>query len=145
MNSNAFDTKIIIKFGDLFKQDGWKPIPVNEFFDSVVDERHVSFKSLHGAILKKYWSNNINDWDQQIIRSLSDCDFIESVTRDSGKSKKYKIGATAITKKIMSVSYVLYYQKQTSQLYRHRLAPVNYISLLLDYLENQGRYVPDHR
>lgn len=96
--SNAFDTKIIIKFSDLFKQDGWKAIPVNEFFDSIVDERHVSSKSLHGAVLKKYWSNNIEDWDRQISSSLSDCDFVENVIRDSGNPIKYKIGATAIAK-----------------------------------------------
>lgn len=99
LDSNAFDTKIVIKFGDLFKQNGWKTIPVNEFFDSIVDENHVSSKSLHGMLLKKYWNPNVEDWNQQINNSLSDRDLIENVSRNSGKSKKYKIGATAIAKK----------------------------------------------
>lgn len=99
LTSNAFDTKIIIKFGDLFKQDGWKAIPVNDFFDSTVDERHVSPKSLHGIVLQKFWRNHIEDWDQQVSSSLSDSEFIDNISRSSGKSKKYKIGATAITKK----------------------------------------------
>ncbi len=99
LNSNAFNTKIIIKFGDLFKQDGWKAIPVNEFFDSVVDEMHVSSKSLHGMLLQKYWGSNTEDWDQQINNSLSDRDLIENVSRKSGKSKRYRIGATAIAKR----------------------------------------------
>ncbi|AKB19627.1 macro domain-containing protein [Methanosarcina sp. WWM596] len=99
VNSNAFDTKVIIKFSDLFKQEGWKTIPVNEFFDSIVDDKHVSSKSLHGILLKNYWNQNTEDWDQQINSSLSDKDLIEKVSRNSGKLNRYKIGATAIAKK----------------------------------------------
>lgn len=99
LKSNAFDTQIVIKFGDLFKQDGWKAIPVNEFFDSIVDDNHVSSKSLHGILLKNYWSRNTENWDQQINDSLSDRDFIENVSRNPGKSKRYRIGATAIARK----------------------------------------------
>jgi hypothetical protein len=36
--SPSHDTKIIVKFGDLFSEKGWKAIGVNDFFDSIVDE-----------------------------------------------------------------------------------------------------------
>jgi len=98
LSSNAFETKIIIKFGDLFKQDGWKAIPVNEFFDSIVDDRHVSSKSLHGILLNKYWSNDTEDWDSQVKNSLHDTNF-EKITRASGKTEKYPIGSTATVQK----------------------------------------------
>ena len=52
ITSNAFDTPIKVLFGDLFEQNGWKAISVNEYFDSAVDGDHVSERSLHGAMLK---------------------------------------------------------------------------------------------
>lgn len=99
IRSNAFDTRIIIQFGDLFEQDGWKAVPVNEFFDSLVDDKHVSSESLHGIFLQKLWGGNIADWDKQIDNSLSDNDFIEQIDRKSGKTKRFKIGTTAIAEK----------------------------------------------
>lgn len=42
-----------IKIGDLFKQEGIKIIPVNESFDTTVDEVIVSSKTLHGIFLNK--------------------------------------------------------------------------------------------
>jgi hypothetical protein len=99
IKSNAFDTKIIIQFGDLFEQDGWKAVPVNEFFDSLVDDKHISAESLHGIFLQKFWAGNIADWDKQIDNSLSENDLLEEINRNSGKTKRYRIGATAIAEK----------------------------------------------
>ncbi|MFH1542683.1 MAG: macro domain-containing protein [bacterium] len=88
-----------MQFGDLFEQDGWKTIPVNEFFDSLVDDKHVSAESLHGIFLQKFWAGNIVDWDKQIDNSLSENDLLEEIKRNSGKTKRYRIGATAIAEK----------------------------------------------
>ncbi|WP_094228427.1 macro domain-containing protein [Methanolobus psychrotolerans] len=99
LRSNAFDTKIVIIFDDLFRQDGWKAIPVNEFFDSIVDDRHVSPKSLHGMLINKYWSSETEDWDQQVKNSLSNSNLAEYVPRSSGKTEKYSIGSTAVVQK----------------------------------------------
>jgi len=41
-------TEITVKFGDIFKENGWKAVAVNDFFDNRVDEDLVSSKSLHG-------------------------------------------------------------------------------------------------
>jgi len=38
IKSSGFDTRIFIEFGDIFKENGWKAIPVNDFFDSIVDD-----------------------------------------------------------------------------------------------------------
>lgn len=91
-------TNIIIKFGDLFKQDGWKAIAVNDFFDSEVDDMHVSAKSLHGIVLNKFWKNNITNWDQQVSASLIDIKSLGNISKKTGKSAQHKIGTTAITK-----------------------------------------------
>ena len=94
--SNAFDTRITVKFGDLFEEDGWKVISVNEYFDSVVDGPHVAENSLHGAMLLRSWAGNAHDFDRQIEESLTDVEPLDIVTerRSPGKTKKYEVGTT---------------------------------------------------
>jgi hypothetical protein len=94
IQSNGFDTKVVVKFGDIFKQDGWKAIAVNDFFDSKVDEKHIASKTLHGHTLNTYWGANINDWDNQITSELSRISG-KMVERTSGNSIQYPIGTTA--------------------------------------------------
>jgi len=98
ITSNGFDTKIIVKFGNIFRQNGWKAIPVNDFFDSIVDDRHISSRSLHGKLLKKYWAGGIDDWDRQIDEQVSGTS-CKSISRASGKAKCYDIGTTAVVTK----------------------------------------------
>ncbi len=96
--SNALDTQITITFGDLFGQDGHKAISVNEFFDSTVDERHVSSKSLHGLMLSRYWPGNTVDWDSQVERDLAHTEPAEVLTTRPapGKPNRYALGTTAV-------------------------------------------------
>ena len=96
ISSNAFDTQIKILFTDLFKQDGWKAIPVNDFFDSAVDGNHVSENSLHGIMLKRYWGGNVTDWDNKVLSSLDGVQPKESLDSrpDPGKKNRYPIGTT---------------------------------------------------
>lgn len=97
ITSNAFDTPITIMFGDLFAQDGYKAIGVNEFFDSTVDEKHIASNSLHGLMLTSYWAGNISDWDSQVAQELESMQPIEVVTLRPapGKPKRFAIGTTA--------------------------------------------------
>lgn len=97
IRSNGFDTKIIVKFGDLFTQDGWKAIPVNDFFDSIVDEEIISSNSIHGDMLKKYWAGNVPDWDQQVEKELTSVPS-STETRTKGKVQRFSVGTTAVTK-----------------------------------------------
>jgi len=88
------DTKITVKFGDLFSESGWKAIGVNDFFDSTVDEDLVSSQSLHGLVLNTYWRENKSDWDKQVASSLR----VQQGHRESrskGNRLRYPIGTTA--------------------------------------------------
>lgn len=87
------DTRILIKFGNLFAEDGWKAIGVNDFFDSIVDEDLVSSQSLHGYVLKTYWHENRSDWDKQISSSLRHQEGVRE-RRSKGNQLRYEIGAT---------------------------------------------------
>ena len=95
---NGFDTRIVIKFADIFEQDGWKAIAVNDFFDSIVDDQHISSNSLHGTLLRKYWGGNTSDWDRQVDEQLSG-DTSRLTIRNTGKQYRYTVGATAAVRK----------------------------------------------
>jgi len=45
---------IHIKQGDIFNADGKKVIPFNEYFDTNVDDKVISKKTLHGIFINKY-------------------------------------------------------------------------------------------
>ncbi len=98
ISSNGFDTEIEIKFGDLFSEQGWKAIAVNDFFDSKVDDDLVSKSSLHGKVLTRFWSGNPDDWQTQVNQSLCE-EEAELVTREKGNNKRYSIGTTVSVEK----------------------------------------------
>jgi len=99
IKGNGFDTKIVIRYGDLFRQEGWKAIPVNDFFDSVVDGRHISKTTLHGVMLQMYWGGYIENWNVQIESNLAKISEFAQEQRASGKCKRYAIGTTCATSK----------------------------------------------
>lgn len=98
IKSTGFDTRILIKFGDLFEEDGWRAIAVNDFFDSVVDDYLVSSKSLHGVFLQKYWAGNIDDWNRQVDRELIGSRFLTE-GRSEGKRNRFELGTTVAVRK----------------------------------------------
>ena len=88
------DTKVTVKFGDLFQEPGWKAIGVNDFFDSNVDEDLVSSRSLHGYALTTFWRDNRGDWQRQIRESLCGKQASRE-SRSKGNRLRYPIGTTA--------------------------------------------------
>lgn len=95
---NGFDTRIVIKFGDLFLEEGWRSIAVNDFFDSIVDDRFVASRSLHGILLQKYWAGNVIDWDRQVDEQLASIPS-SLETRDEGKARRFALGTTVAVRK----------------------------------------------
>jgi len=67
---------VSVKQGDLFKADGWKVIPFNECFDTVVDDKIISRGSLHGILIESHLTNTddllqtikINDKDSNVLK-----------------------------------------------------------------------------
>lgn len=88
------DTTIEVLFGDLFAQDGVRAIAVNEFFDSALG-KPVSEKSLHGFFLNKCFGGHPEPFDRQVEEQLVNAQH-DVVPRPEGKTKKYKIGETAM-------------------------------------------------
>src|SRR5665213_2416759 len=93
-NLPTTNTKIEIRYGDLFKaQSDWL-IGVGEFFDSEVGQV-VSKNSLHGKLI-----NNVYNGDANLFRSLVDKALVgvkgRSTQRLISPKFKYDIGTTAV-------------------------------------------------
>lgn len=91
--------EILIKVGNIFNEEGLKVIPVNEYFDTLVDGKDIiiSSSSLHGMYVKKYEkNNNLEELDNKIDEALKEYSYEENKNRKHGKKKKYEIGTTVV-------------------------------------------------
>lgn len=87
---------VLIKRGDILNsKNGIVIIPVNEYFDTIVDDKIVSSNSLHGKFIKKFFKDNINKLNSEIENSLRGSDYENNEQRYNGNIKKYKIGTVA--------------------------------------------------
>lgn len=90
------NSKVIIKVGNIFKEQGLKVIAFNEYFDTLVDEKIISSSSLNGQFIKTYVEDVATlDNDIRECKHLSSPDrILESNTiRAKGKTQKYKLGS----------------------------------------------------
>ena len=81
-----------VKVGNLFKEDGIKVIPVNEYFDTQVDDVLISKNTLNGNYITHYYSCSA-DLDTIIDSDAhsKEC-IIDTCQRNIGKTKRYKLG-----------------------------------------------------
>lgn len=89
-------TKVEVKFGDLFAQTRClKIIPVNEYFDTIVDDRIISSTSIHGQYIKKHANTTpdklrkLIDTDKSLQENIA---YIEN-RRKEGPQVAYKLGS----------------------------------------------------
>jgi hypothetical protein len=81
-------------FGDLFSQEGFRAIAVNEFFDSELG-KVVAEQSVHGIFLVKCCGRHREAFDKQVDAELANIPY-ETAQRDIGKIRRYPIGSTAL-------------------------------------------------
>lgn len=90
--TNKIDLNIY--YDDLFNQNGIIIIPVNEYFDTLVDERVISSSTLHGQFIKKVFGGNTQELELQISKELEKHKVKERIERPRGNCKKYDLGTT---------------------------------------------------
>lgn len=64
------NTKIVIKEGDLFEQEGKKVIPVNEYFDTIVGSGIIDPRSIHAQYIRNYAKIPPNELYENIVSEL---------------------------------------------------------------------------
>ncbi|WP_312324203.1 macro domain-containing protein [Soonwooa sp.] len=96
-----------IKSGDLFNENGFKVIPFNEYFDTIVDEKIIASSSLNGIYINKYLDTTVQDLDNHIIQNSDNEDIIDnnSTRRAGGKSIKHKISTIIVYKDFLLTAF----------------------------------------
>ena len=87
------NSTVAVKTGDIFKEDDFKVITFNEYFDTQVDNKIISEKTLNGIYLKEL-VENVDELDNLINDDahLEDRVIENNNYRSFGKKKKYKLG-----------------------------------------------------
>jgi len=86
-----------IYYDDLFQSKGIIVIPVNDYFDTIVDDKIISSNTIHGKFINNFFKCNEKELKQQINKSLSNSQVIETnLNRKQGNKKRYPLGTIAI-------------------------------------------------
>ncbi|CNG20833.1 Uncharacterised protein [Yersinia enterocolitica] len=136
VNLDVEGTIVTVKAGDLFKQDGFKAIAFNEYFDTQVDDKVISHKSLNGIYIDNYLSCSTSDLDQRI----SDYHFYEdeildiNKTRKVGKNQKYSLGTIFVNDDFLLTAFSKFDDKD-----RAFLTMPDYLGFLINFWDKVNR------
>lgn len=98
INLTIEESTVVIKTGDIFKQEGLKVIAFNEYFDTQVDERIIAQASLNGKFIREYCDCSVSELDAYIENYRFDSDEIKEINADrpEGKKQKFEIGTICV-------------------------------------------------
>lgn len=138
---------VTIKYGDVFKQKGIIIIPVNEYFDTIVDDEIIAKGSVHGKFVIKEFGGNVEKLDNLIEQSLQSqkITYEENSDRSRGKKKKYPIGSVARIEKDENIYFLVVFTRFDEN-NRAKISNREYQKFILhlfEYIENfsQGKSV----
>lgn len=86
---------LIIEFGDLFEKKGVVVIPMNDYFDTIVDNKIIATNTIHGMFIERLFKGRVSDLNSKITKALKDTR-AENVKRAQGKIKRYPLGTCAV-------------------------------------------------
>lgn len=114
---NVEGSDITIKAGDIFEQPGLKVIAFNEYFDTQVDNKIISEKSLNGIFIKNL-GVSVSELDSHIDNYNFDCSEIQgsNETRTAGKKRKYEIGTICVFKDYLLTAFSKFDENNRAQL-----------------------------
>lgn len=129
-------SEVIVKAGDIFEQEGLKVIAFNEYFDTQVDDKIVSCKSLNGIFINKYFSNNVSLLDGYIDNyTFEDENELENNThRQEGKKQKFKIGTICLYEDFILTAFSKFDDKN-----RAILTMPEYLEFLIKFWDEINR------
>lgn len=124
------NTTISIVTGDLFEQDGLKAIAFNEYFDTKVDDKIISKKSLNGIFIKRFFPSTVEALDAHISNyEFREENILEkNTTRIAGKKQKYQIGTVCLYNDFLLTAFSKFNDK--NQAY---LTMPEYLSFLIKF------------
>lgn len=105
INIEGSEVNVIV--GDIFEQPGLKAIAFNEYFDTLVDERVISSRSVNGMFIKNVLKAPVADLDNYIesYQFLSDEIIGENLNRAAGKKRRHKIGTICVYEEYLLTAF----------------------------------------
>lgn len=136
INLTIEESTVVIKTGDIFKQEGLKVIAFNEYFDTQVDERIIAQASLNGKFIREYCNCSVSELDAYIENYRFDADEIKEINaeRPEGKKQKFEIGTICV--------YHDYILTALSKFNRHNeayLTMPEYLGFLINFWDKVNR------
>lgn len=118
INVNIESTTVSIVTGDLFKQNGLKAIPFNEYFDTQVDDEVISKASLNGIFIQDILEETVQSLDDYISNYKFHNENIleKNKTRTEGKSQKYQIGTVCLYREYLLTAFSKFNDKNQAYL-----------------------------
>lgn len=129
-------SNVNIKCGDLFSEDGLKVISFNEYFDTIVDDKIISNKSLNGIFINRYFKDNVNELDNFIDANSKNEDLIscQVVRKQGGKTKKFKLSTIVILDNFLLTAFSKFDEHD-----RAVLTMPEYIEFLINFWDRVNR------
>lgn len=129
-------SSVILKSGDLFKEEDFKVIPFNEYFDTEVDDKIIAKHSLNGIFINKYLSMSIKEFDNYILKNCQDDDIIDKniIREKGGKEIKYKLSSIVIYNDFILTAFSKFDENN-----RAILTMPEYIEFLINFWDRINR------
>ncbi|KRU21991.1 macro domain-containing protein [Psychrobacter piscatorii] len=129
-------TSVEIKEGDLFEQEGLIAIGFNEYFDTVVDDKIISKKSLNGIFIDTYLihtGKEVDELDVLIENGVENEHKAKGKKRKAeGKLQRYKLGAIYL----LDDRYILTAFTKFNDRNEARLTMSEYLEFLVNFWDN---------
>ena len=100
INVKIEESDVTIKVGDIFQEPDFKVIAFNEYFDTQVDNKVISERSLNGTFIQTYLDITVAELDEHIAAYEFDQDELLGTNEDrkQGKKLRHQLGSICIYK-----------------------------------------------
>lgn len=129
-------SKVNIKCGDLFSEQGLKVITFNEYFDTIVDDKIISHNSLNGIYINRFFKDNVAKLDDFIIANSDQLDIIDNQAdrKYGGKSVKFKLSTIFVYDDFIITAFTKF-----DEYNRATLTMPEYIEFLINFWDRVNR------
>lgn len=136
INIDVEGSNVNIKCGDLFSEKGLKTIPFNEFFDTIVDDKIISNKSLNGIFINRFFKDNVNELDTFIVENSDSSDIIDHEFERTRGGKKVKFKLSTL---FVHDDYIITAFSKFDEHNRATLTMPEYIEFLINFWDRVNR------
>ncbi|MBX6690948.1 hypothetical protein I8746_15230 [Pseudomonas sp. USTB-Z] len=109
---------VTVKAGDIFKEQDYKVIAFNEYFDTQVDDKIISSKSLNGIFVNEHLPGTLDDLNKYLEEyQFENSDIGEfNELRRSGKKQKYEIGTVCVYQDYILAAFTKFDDRNRAEL-----------------------------